>query len=175
MAAIKPAWPGAADGSVLITTRDLAVATTIAADRFQVDALSDVEGSKMLLRAMGTGDPSPSDKGNATAISRVFGGLPLALAQVGGFASLRKLSLKDVLPLYERYSTKIDARKAPGTDYEHTLSTVWDVSFEKLTETSTALLYLLSFFEPDNISEDILLEGSQGLGDEFRFLSDELE
>jgi hypothetical protein len=70
---------------------------------------------------------------------------------------------------------KIDARKAPGSDYEYTLSTVWNVSFKKLTEMSARLLNLLSFFDPDGISEDILLQGSQNIDDEYSFLSDEME
>jgi hypothetical protein len=79
----------------------------------------------MLLKAVGIENSSPSDKEHAVAISRAFGGLPLALTQIGRFITQRKLSLQDFLPLYERYSSRIDARKAPGSDYEHTLSTVW--------------------------------------------------
>ena len=109
-------------------------------------------------------------------ISKAFGGLPLALNQIGGFISQRKLPLQDFLPLYERYASKIDARKAPGSDYEYTLSTVWDISLEKLTSASTHLLGLLSFFDPDEVSEDILLHGSKGLDDEkYMFLFDEFE
>jgi hypothetical protein len=129
----------------------------------------------MLLKALDLHHPSLDDKQHAYAISKTFGGLPLALAQISGFIQQRKVSLKEFLPLYERYSVKIDTRKAPGCDYEHTLSTVWSVSFKKLTETSTSLLNLLSFCDPDGISEDILLQGSQNIGDEFSFLSDEME
>lgn len=129
----------------------------------------------MLLKTLELDHTSPDDEQNAFAICETFGGLPLALTQIGGFIKHRKLSLKDFLPLYERYSAKIDARKAPGSDYEHTLSTVWDISFEKLTETAARLLNLLSFFDPDGISEDILLQGSQNINDEFSFLSDEME
>jgi hypothetical protein len=172
---LKAAWPGTICGSVLLTTRDLAVATSLAAQHVQVDALSEDDGSKLLLKAIDVDHASPADAEHARAISRTLGGLPLALAQIGGFVTLRKLSLHEVLPLYERYSTRIHARKAPGSDYQHTLSTVWDVSFDKLTETSTTLLRLLSFFDPDGISEDILLQGSDGLDEKFAFLSDELE
>ena len=129
----------------------------------------------MLLKALGLDHASPDDEQHAFAISNTFGGLPLALTQIGGFIKQRKISLKEFLPLYERYSVKIDARKVPGSDYEYTLSTVWNVSFDKLTEISTRLLSLLSFFDPDSISEDILLQGSQNVDDEFSFLSDELE
>ena len=178
LASLKTAWPGAPGGTVsmLLTTRDLAVANTVAAQNLQINALGDDEGSRLLLKAVDRGNGGPSDAEHAVAISNTFGGLPLALAQVAGFIAQRRLPLKDFLPLYERYAAKVDARKMPGSDYEHTLSNVWDISFEKLTETNSAcLLNLLSFFEPDGVSEDILLHGSQGLDDEFLFLSDEFD
>lgn len=131
----------------------------------------------MLLKAVGIDEASSSDDTQqGLAISRTFGGLPLALAQIGGFITQRKLALHEVLPLYSRYSTKLDARKAPGSDYEHTLSSVWDVSFERLTDSPTRLLSLLSFLDPDGIHEDILLRGAEGLDDEsLSFLTDEFE
>jgi len=63
----------------------------------------------------------------------------------------------------------------PGSDYEHTLSTVWQGSFGKLTENSTRLLNVLSFLNPDCIPEDILSQGAEGLGEEFSSLSDGME
>ncbi|TLD28819.1 hypothetical protein PspLS_03746 [Pyricularia sp. CBS 133598] len=178
LAALKTAWPGATGGSVsmLLTTRDLTVATSFAAQSIHVNALGDDEGTKLLLRAIDVEDGSRLDTEQALAISRAFGGLPLALAQVAGFITQRRLALKDFLPLYERYSSRVDSRRNPGSDYEHTLSTVWDMSFQKLTETNSAcLLNLLSFFEPDGISEDILINGSKDLDEEFLFLSDEFD
>lgn len=163
---------------MLLTTRSLAVANTLTAYSIQVDALSDSDGSELLLKAVGQDHTTPSDANHAShalAISRTFGGLPLALTQIGGFIAQRKLSLQAFLPLYERNSAKIDARKVPGSDYEHTLSTVWNLAFKDLSETSTRFLRLLSFFDPDGISEEILLQGSQDLGDDFSFLSHEME
>lgn len=172
---LKTAWPTAIRGSILVTTRDLTVATSLVTTHVSVDALGDEEGSRLLLKALDLHDSAPDDRQHAVAITKTFGGLPLALAQIGGFIKQRKLSLNEFLPLYERNSSKIDARKTPGSDYEHTLSTVWNVSLEKLTETSTCLLNLLSFFEPDVIPEDILLQGSRNMDDEFSFLCDEME
>ncbi|KAM4066810.1 tetratricopeptide repeat domain-containing protein [Hirsutella rhossiliensis] len=174
---LKTAWPGATRGpvSMLLTTRDLTIATTLAAQHENIGALSDEDGSKLLLKAVGLDSASSTEVQLSLAISQMFGGLPLALAQIGGFITQRRISLQEFLPLYERYSAKIDARGAPGSDYEHTLSTVWNISFEKLTKTSTVLLNLLSFLSPDKISENILLRGSHGLDDRFKFLSDEMD
>ncbi|KAI1479741.1 TPR-like protein [Daldinia eschscholtzii] len=65
-----------------------------------------------------------------------------------------------------------------GDDYEHTLNTVWDVSFQKLPENSTKLLNMLIFFDPDAIDEAIFLEGSQtelGIEADFDFVADEMD
>jgi NB-ARC domain len=160
---------------MLLTTRDFTVATSLAANYLQINVLSDEDGTEMLIKAVGLEKASSIDREHALAISKTLGGLPLALSQIGGFITQRKLRLQDFLSLYERYYAKIDARKGPGSEYEHTLSTVWSVSFEKLTENSTRLLNILSFLDPDSISEDIFLKGSQDLDDGFSFLSDEME
>lgn len=174
--ALKTAWPGTVRGSVLLTTRDFTVAMPLVTKTISVGPLSVDDGSRMLLKAIDQDRPSSEDELHARAISRIFGGLPLALTQVGGFVKQRKLCLRDFLPLYRRHATKIDARKAPGSDYEHTLSTVWDVSLGKLTDMSVRFLNLLSFFDPDGISEEVLLRGSRDIGDQdFSFLSDEME
>ncbi|TPX16451.1 uncharacterized protein E0L32_003745 [Thyridium curvatum] len=173
LGALKKAWPASINGAILLTTRDFEVATTLAAKYLQVEPLNIEEGSNMLLKAVGLEDTPSSDTQHAVTITKTFGGLPLALSQIGGFINQRKLSLQDFLPLYEKYSTRIDARKASHDDYEYTLSTVWNVSFEKLSEEAAHLLSLLSFFDPDSISEEIMLHGSQGLDGEFSYLSDE--
>ncbi|KAK3936100.1 TPR-like protein [Diplogelasinospora grovesii] len=175
---LRTAWPGTMKGSVLITTRNLSVATSkMATQRVQVDAVTDEDGSRMLLKAVELDDDevTPEHAEHALAISRAFGGLPLALTQIGGFINERSLALEDFLALYEKQSAKIDARKAPDSDYEYTLSTVWNMSFERLSGTSTYLFNLLTFFEPDCISEDILTQGSRGLDEGFSFLSDEID
>ena len=109
-------------------------------------------------------------------ITRALGGLPLALNQIGGFISQRKLPLQDFLPLYERNSAKIDSRKTGLGEYEHTLSTVWEMSLSKLSDNPCRLLNLSVFFEPDSIHELVLTEGSKLLDDEeFEFMHDEME
>lgn len=160
---------------MLVTTRDFTVATSLPAQYLQVDTLTDEDGSKMLLKATGMEQASSSDQEDALTISKTLGGLPLALTQIGAFIRQRKLRLRDFLPLYERNCAKIDARKAAGEDYEYTLGTVWNVSFEKLTDNSTRLLNVLGFLEPDNVAEDIFLNGFQDSDDFFSFLSDEME
>ncbi|TRX96272.1 hypothetical protein FHL15_002996 [Xylaria flabelliformis] len=175
--ALKVAWPGTAQGSILLTTRDFDVARNPAAECLQLEPFNDTEGSDMLLKQIGL-DPTESNKQHGIEITRALGGLPLALSQIGGFIAQRRLALKDFLALYERNAAKINARKTTEDDYEHTLSTVWDVSFERLPEDSTKLLNIMIFLDPDSIHEDIFLQGSRtesGLESEFEFLADEMD
>lgn len=175
LAALKTIWPSTIRGSVLVTTRDLVVATTLTTKHTTIDTLSGNEGSEMFLKAVGIENTSSEARMHALEISNAFGGFPLALSQIAGFINQRQMALKEFMPLYHRYSSKIDARRAPGSDYEYTMSTVWDTSFERLTQNSTLLLSLLSFADPDSISEDILIQGSQELNNMFSFMSDDLE
>ncbi|VUC30930.1 unnamed protein product [Clonostachys rosea] len=172
---LKIIWPGTLRGSVLVTTRDFSIATSIVSRYVPIGAFEDEDGAKLLLKTLDIAQVSPDDEKRMLAISKTFGGLPLALTQISGFIKQRKMALKEFLPLYEKHSSKIDSRKTPGSDYEHTLSTVWNVSFEKLADTSACLLNLLSFFDPDAISEEVLLHGSADIQDEFSFLSDEMD
>ncbi|KAI1180884.1 hypothetical protein F4777DRAFT_177094 [Nemania sp. FL0916] len=175
---LKVAWPGHSHGSILITTRDFDVARNQAAECLQIEPFNDTEGSAMLLEQIGLDPTVMAYQENAIEITQALGGLPLALSQIGGFIAQRGLPLKDFLALYERNAAKIDAEKTTKDDYEHTLNTVWNVSFERLPKDSVKLLNMMIFFNPDAISEAIFLEGSQtglGLGSDFNFLMDEMD
>ncbi|KAI1215007.1 uncharacterized protein F4807DRAFT_466343 [Annulohypoxylon truncatum] len=176
--AIKVAWPTSSHGSIILTTRDFDVANNPAAQCIQIEPFNEIEGSLMLLKQIGLDPTVASNTEHATAITQALGGLPLALSQIGGFIAQRRLPLKDFLPLYERNASKIDSRKTIKDDYEHTLSTVWDVSFEKLPGDATKLLNMLVFFDPDGVDEAIFLEGSQtgsGIDPDFDFVADEMD
>ena len=130
----------------------------------------------MLLHIVGLDTQLSSNQEKARAITHALGGLPLALNQIGGFISQRKFPLQDFLALYERNSAKIDARKTGFSDYNHTLSTVWEMSLGKLPKDPSKLLNLLAFFEPNAIHEMVLMQGSKLLeNEEFEFLQDEME
>ncbi|KAI9708927.1 MAG: hypothetical protein M1820_003621 [Bogoriella megaspora] len=176
LSTLRLAWPTSTRGAILLTTRDFYAANSLANKSLQVQPFDEDAGVKVLLHLVGIDEPTTSEAQHARAINCALGGLPLALGQIGGFIRNRRLPLKDFLTLYERNADRIDTKKSGFTDYEHTLSTVWEVSFAKLPLDSTKLLHLLAFFNPDAIHEQILLNGSQeGLNDEFAFLQDEID
>ena len=136
----------------------------------------DATGADMLLYLLGLDAKLQANQDKAKEIAHTLGGLPLAINQISGFILQRKLPLQDFLPLYERNAAKIASRKTGINDYEHTLSTVWEMSLSRLSGDSRRLIDLLGFFEPDSIHEVVLTEGSKLLEDkEFDFLVDEME
>lgn len=173
---LQQAWPGNARGSVLITSRDFNAAYSPASSGLQIQPFDDRTGSEALLHRIGLDRFSEPNKKDAEAITHALGGLPLALTQIGGFISQRKIPLRDFLPLYERNAAKIDSRKTGISDYEHTLSTVWAMSLKNLSGPARHLQNLLAFFDSDSVHEIVLIEGSRLLeNDDLAFLQDEFE
>lgn len=169
-------WPGNANGSVIITSRDFNAAHSPASAGYHVRPFEDSTGSEVLLKLLGLDPTLEAHSSKAIEINQALGGLPLAINQIGGFIIQRKLSLHDFLPLYERNSNKINSKKTGLSDYEHTISTVWEMSLSNLGGDSFTLLGLLAFLEPDRIHEQVLLEGSRQVDHaDFEFLRDEME
>lgn len=156
--------------------RDFSAANSVASTGFHVQPFDDATGCKMLLSLVRMDAGVIANQEKALEIVHILGGLPLAIAQIGGFISRRKLPLQDFIPLYEKNAAEIDSRKTVLTDYEHTLSTVWEISLAKFSDNASTLLNLLAFFEPDATHELVLIQGSALLdNEEVGFLSDEME
>ena len=116
-------------------------------------------GSEALIKTIGL-NMTPANKQQASAIISTFGGLPLALSQVGGFIAQHKIPLPEFLPLYHRNAPSIDAKSTTSTNYTHTLTTVWEASLNKLSGNAQLLLQILAFLNPDSIHESIFKEGA---------------
>jgi hypothetical protein len=173
---LRHVWPTNGSGSVLLTTRDASAVHSPASGGYHVQPFDVADGSEALLNMVGADNASTVNREKAVEITQALGGLPLALNQIGGFIVQRKLPLRDFLPLYERNASKIDARKTGISDYEHTLSTVWEMSMKQLDGDAHTLFNMLPYFQPDSIDEAILSQGSRTLDEPaYEFLQDEME
>ena len=175
---LRHAWPQDATGSILVTTRNSQVAFDKVVDTLQVESFNDSEGSNILLKLTHLDSQSQSNQDVGKLIAHTLGGLPLALSQIGGFINQRKIPLKDFLPLYQRNASKIHAKKTGIIDYEHSLSTVWEMSLSRLHGATLLLQSLLTFLDPDKIHEIVLMEGSKNIvssKSDFEFLGDEID
>ncbi|KAF2009119.1 tetratricopeptide repeat domain-containing protein [Aaosphaeria arxii CBS 175.79] len=154
-------WPQGS-GSILITSRDPLAKSmfTKRSSGLDLGPLTQQE-SLSLFNHLTTVSNEPEDD-TARQISDALGGVPLAISQMAGIIRRQDLTLSEFLELYadhkehaSLYETKFDTNLVT---YRHSLSTVW--AFEKLKPQARELLELISFFDPDFIGEDMLMEAS---------------
>lgn len=98
------------------------------------------------------------------------------MVHISEFIRDRGYSYQELLPAYKKSAEKILARSEVPSQYGHTIGTVWDVSFETLSVESRVLLWILAFFDPDNIPEWILSNTRARITESgMQFLFDEFE
>lgn len=173
---MKRAWPVGCVGSILITSRDSTAAFSLASEGCQITPFDTDTGAQALLHILGVEPDSECNQEDAKAVTSAMGGLPLALNQIGGFMIQRKIPLRYFLPIYNRNSASVDAKGIVGTDYGHTLATVWEMALGKITGSAKVLHEMLSFLNPDNIPPALLVDGALGIKEtSLDFLTDEVE
>ena len=160
----------------MITSRDFNAASMVASDGLNLQPFSEASAAGILLQLLNIERPDDLQQTEARKIAKTLGGLPLALDQIAGFITQRKLRIQDFLPLYERNAAKIDARTQGFSGYPHTLATVFEMTLTNLSGSSLHLQNLLGFLEPDAVSETIFEDGADLVKDsDFDFLADEME
>lgn len=153
---LEQLWPVSTKGSVIITCRSHSIAAKRTTDMIHLECFESQVGTEVLLSLTGL---EPSSKDDATAareLCELMGGFPLAMVQIGEFMNDRGYSYQELLPVYKKSAAKIFARLVVPLHYEHTLNTVWDISFQTLSTEGRMLLNLLSFFDPDAVPEWLL-------------------
>lgn len=162
-------------GSILMTSRDLC-STHLASDHSHVQPFDVKTGAEVLMKHVGLDPGSELDKQHASAINSIFDGLPLALGQMGALISLRRIPLKEFLPLYCRNYMAIDSKNTINAYYSLTLDNVWDMSLTKLPRNAQVLLRILAFLNPGHVQESLLKEGAcQVESPILQFFKNELE
>ncbi|KAF7879508.1 hypothetical protein EAF04_000704 [Stromatinia cepivora] len=177
---LKNGWPRAASGSILITTRDPGAALHPASHGLHIPSLDPEQSMVAFAKILGQNFKDEKDLAMASEITQALGGLPLALNQMGSYIKQRRLSLEDFLKQYKKHQKRIHGQKVAAFDYTGTIATIWSLSLERLPENSTTLLRLISFFDPDEISEPMLVEGAEYLvssqeAPEFEFIQDDFD
>ncbi|KAL8937279.1 MAG: hypothetical protein Q9216_004508 [Gyalolechia sp. 2 TL-2023] len=96
----------------------------------------------------------------ADSLVQLLGGLPLAIAQIANISASRNLSLGEIYKLYNQpdqhaklHGTSIDLYPSV---YSHNLATVWKM--ETLNPSARTLLDVLSFLDPVQVSEQLLID-----------------
>lgn len=108
------------------------------------------------------------DDAAADALASALGDLPLALVQASGYCTTKQKTFSEYLGLFNKYQTKLLARRPIPSDYRTTLVTTWDIAYSTLlTECPAAvtLLYLIAFLAPNDIPRSLLARGVKQLPD----------
>ncbi|MET7395216.1 tetratricopeptide repeat protein [Dactylosporangium sp. NPDC005572] len=144
--------PPKGNGHVLVTTRD---GHWPAAQAIHLDGLPRSVAAQFLLNQAGE-----YDLVSAGALADELGGLPLALAQAGGYVAATGRSLAEYLTLLREDRAGLLGRGAPSEHRTPVIAT-WTLAFEDLRASSPGsitLLRLLSCLAPEDIPYRLLLE-----------------
>jgi hypothetical protein len=154
-------------GSVLVTSRDSALARNIGGE--VLDGMSKGDAVELLLRLTSRGerhDPVVDDYDDAQILEarqivQNVNCLAIGVLQAARVINADAMTLSDFLEEFDRRdlitrTSSLRLVRRPDDPYPLTLSTVWKMSFEKLRSDQRTLLNVLSFLDPDMIQVDLL-------------------
>jgi len=160
------AWlPAGPQGRILITSRSPrweAVGAVLRLDVFTAAEAWDFWRKRIELEL------ELEEERTLAELARELGYLPLALAQAAAYAAENGLDAAGYLALYWARRRELWARQPAPDDYHATLTTTWEIGFEKARETAGAadLLNLCCFLAPDDIPLDLLVNHAASLPDD---------
>lgn len=169
-------WPSSEKGSILITTRSPSVASKRATEVMHLESFSMEKALEALNSLTGLDSTNDEDSAAANDICQLLGGLPLAIVQMSEYIRDRGCSYEEFLRIYRKSASKIHAKGETPMEYNHTLSTVWDISLQNLPQDASTLQNFTAFFDPDKIEERLLTNPKVShTDDRLEFLIDEIE
>ncbi|KAI1087828.1 hypothetical protein F5B19DRAFT_46663 [Rostrohypoxylon terebratum] len=177
-AVLEDCWPVSQHGAVLVTTRDIVIATLPIDIGLEVNEFDIYEGATFLLHMTPKRRRVDEEIIPARQVSSDLGGLPLALNQMAALINARNYTIGEFYAIYMNHKHKLHKQKREGwkyLGYKHSLDTVWEISFTNLGDQARACLGVLSFFSADSIpSELFTTTDSSRLPEALSFCGDEL-
>ncbi|KAJ7904090.1 hypothetical protein B0H13DRAFT_1717212 [Mycena leptocephala] len=146
--------PRCTHGNIIITTRNPGLCVYAGANS-AVSDMEETDAVELLLKSAAQESSSANTK-IAAEIVKEMCYLPLAIVQAGAFIS-QSGALNSYLDIYMRNRAQLLSEKPAQSheDYEWTVYTTWQMSFDCLSQPAAMLLQLCSFLRWDGISEDI--------------------
>ncbi|MCK2017946.1 SIR2 family protein [Peribacillus frigoritolerans] len=144
-------------GHVIVTTRKSNASSFL--NSLNIDKFIREDSIKFLL--IRTKKSRESEEA-CSQLAELLGDLPLALEQAGAYINQTGISINGYIDRFRRYRDQI-TKKGKPINYNYTLATTWEISFEEIDiQNSIALefIYLCSFLSPDEISLDMFSSNS---------------
>lgn len=158
-------------GSVIVTTqRPRSRRITRSFYNIELHSFDEEVGAKLLFKYLERAPSDEAEQNLAQETSRIVGGLPLAIATIGGYINESESSVAEFLEIMKRSSNAWeDTQHTKIVQYERTLGTVFDIALKELPPKTRNLIEILAFLNPDSIPEGIL--NAPDDDDEVNFLS----
>ncbi len=153
---LRDFWPVSGHGSALVTSRDPRTKDYLHCTRsIDLESFSSDEAALFLERLTSNDSKNQANHNVSLKLGDHVGGFPLALVHFASIIRRQVLTLREALERYEREAFRLEllhpSELSPHDKYNHTLLTVW--KFEKFSPVTGHILDLISFLDPDNISE----------------------
>ena len=149
-------------GNIVLTTRSNAVGSLTSS--IEVNTMEVMEGVQFLLRrAQHTISADASEIEEATNIVIALAQFPLAIDQAGAYIEETGCGLQDYFQIYQQHRYELLARRGKHMGYPESVATTWSLSFQRVEEAHpqvSELLRLCAFLAPDDIPEELLIDGA---------------
>lgn len=146
------------EGYILVTTRNSNIAEgDQVTHSIHIQSLSEEDGAEIIRDIAKTIDAADAKK-----ISKVLGGLPLALCHTASYIRERRMPLDVFLRQWKEGTDAIDRHNSMSFagGYERTITTIWDV--KRMKDTMAGLvLNIFALLDPDKIPHYIITEGCE--------------
>ena len=174
---LKAFLPSPPSGHVLITTRAQTLHGTlnVTLDHTLTLGVMDANEAVTFLteRVKGKGAMLTGDEATAvTELAHEIGYLSLALEQAAAYIVQPGRTFRNYVNLYrKRLVAQVEKATPESGDYENTVATTWQISFEEVERVSaaaTALLTLIAYLTSDDIPREVVYTAAQGLVPEIK-------
>lgn len=129
-----------------------------------MQGLKSEEAVTLLLKRSKILKPTDSDIEDARCITEQLGCLALAIEQAGAYISARQLTLQEYIELLQCQRNELLKYPVQLGSYQRSVFATWEVSFRQIERDSklaAKLLLLLSFLDPAEINQCMLVRGCQ--------------
>ncbi|KAF8977502.1 hypothetical protein BDQ17DRAFT_1440602 [Cyathus striatus] len=126
-------------GHILITSRNPAHRRVVnPKNSLKVTEMTESSAIELLFKASGLDKNSSKCQEEAKNIVIILYYLPLAIDQVGAYITAGKCEIKDFIKLYNNHRPKLmnNEKFRGASKYEKTVYGTWEISFQKIVETS---------------------------------------
>jgi hypothetical protein len=138
----------------------------------EVRVFSRDDSAEFLRATVDRQEYTDSEKESSKRLAEILDGLPLALMVMGNQIRLKPRTIGKFVSDYEVDFARAHRPQGPGSNmfYHHTLATVYQKSFENLSNESASLLGIMCFVAPQHIPCDMFTAAKEEwLGDILSF------